>query len=286
LADTEIPAMQDAFAYCAELVRTEDRDSFIASLFAPEEHRGALHALFAFGAELARVRDVAHTALPGEIRMQWWAEVVNRERDGEANANPLASALLATMERYDLPPDILLDLIEARRFDLYEDPMPTLGDLETYLQRTSSSLIALSSLILSGAQNQATIVPAGIALGLTHILRTFPVHVARRQLYLPADMLEQHRVHLHDVFAGRSSPGLAAVFAELRAVVRRHLATAGHALKELPQDAMPAILPLAIVRPWLDRSERRDPFDPAELAAWRRQWLIWRAARNPRRIAG
>jgi hypothetical protein len=46
------------------------------------------------------------------------------------------------------------------------------------------------------------------------------------------------------------------------------------------------LLPLAVVRPWLDRSERTDPFAPTELAPWRRQWLIWRAARNPARIAG
>jgi phytoene synthase len=276
--------MQDAFAYCAELVRSADRDSFIASLFAPAEHRGGLHALFAFGAELARVREVAHTALPGEIRMQWWAEVVNRERDGEANANPLATALLATMERYRLPRDTLLDLIEARRFDLYEEPMPTLEDLETYLGRTTSALIGLSALILSGAQCEAVAVPAGIALGLTQILRAFPVHVARHQLYLPAEMLERHQVHLHDVFAGRSSPGLVAVFAELRDVARRHLARAGAELKNLPPAALPAVLPLAVVRPWLDRSERRDPFDPIELAAWRRQWLIWRAARDAGRI--
>jgi 15-cis-phytoene synthase len=281
-----MPAMQDAFAYCAELVRTADRDSFIASLFAPAERRGALHALLAFGAELARVREVVHTALPGEIRMQWWTDVINGERDGEANANPVAQALLATIERHGLPREILLDLIEARRFDLYEDPMPTLDDLETYLRRTSSSLLALASLVLSGEQGDAVCGPAGIALGLTQILRGFPVHVARRQLYLPSEMLEQHRVHLHDVFAGRSSAGLAAVFAELRAATRRHLATAGHELKKLPQDAMPAVLPLAVVRPWLDRSERQDPFNPIELAAWRRQWLIWRAAHNPRRVAG
>jgi 15-cis-phytoene synthase len=54
--------MQDAYAYCAELVRTAARDRFIATLFAPAEQRGALHALYAFDAELARVRDVAHTA--------------------------------------------------------------------------------------------------------------------------------------------------------------------------------------------------------------------------------
>jgi 15-cis-phytoene synthase len=278
--------MQDAFAYCAAFLRTADRDSFIASLFAPQEHRGALHALFAFAAEIARVREVAHTALPGEIRMQWWAEVVGRERDTEANANPVAAALLATIERYGLPRDAFLDLIEARRFDLYDDPMVTLDDLETYLRRTSSSLVGLAALILSGTQCEAMAAPAGIALGLIQILRALPVHVAGHQLYLPAHMLERHQVHPHDVFAGRSSPGLVAVVAELRDVARRHLARVGAELKVLPQEAMPAVLPLAVVRPWLDRSERRDPFDPIELAAWRRQWLIWRAARDPGRIAG
>jgi phytoene synthase len=54
----------------------------------------------------------------------------------------------------------------------------------------------------------------------------------------------------------------------------------------LPPAAMPALLPVALVRPALDRLERSDPFAPAEIAPWRRQWLIWRAARNPARIAG
>jgi len=278
--------MQDAFAYCADLVRTADRDRFIASLFAPAERRGALHALYAFAAEVARVREVAHTALPGEIRLQWWSDVVNGERDGEANANPVAAALLATMERYHLGRNVLLDLIEARRFDLYEDTMRTLDDVEAYLRRTSSSLISLAALILAGAEFEAIAEPAGIASGLAQILRAFPIHVARRQLYLPTEILERHQVRLHDVFAGRSSPGLVAAFAELRDIARRHLAKAGQELKALPREGTPALLPLAVVRPWLDRSERSDPFAPIELAPWRRQWLIWRAARNPARIAG
>jgi hypothetical protein len=49
---------------------------------------------------------------------------------------------------------------------------------------------------------------------------------------------------------------------------------------------LPAFLPVALVRPSLDGMARRDPFAPAELSPWRRQWLIWRAARNPARIAG
>jgi 15-cis-phytoene synthase len=278
--------MQDAFAYCADLIRTADRDRFIASLFAPADRRTALHALYGFAAELARVREVAHAALPGEIRLQWWSEVIDRERDGEANANPVAAALLATMERYPLRREALLDLVEARRFDLYEEPMRSLTDLEAYLRRTSSSLMSLAALILAGAEFEAVAAPAGIASGLAQILRAFPIHVARRQLYLPTEMLERHRVHLHDVFAGRSSPGLVAAFAELRDIARRHLTEVRQRVSALPQEAMPAVLPLAVVRPWLDRSERRDPFAAVELAPWRRQWLIWRAAHNPARIAG
>ncbi len=94
--------MQDAFAYCAELVRTADRDRFSSSLFAPAQHRGALHALYAFNVEVARVREVAREPLPGEIRLQWWSEVLRGERAEEASANPVASALLTVIERYRL----------------------------------------------------------------------------------------------------------------------------------------------------------------------------------------
>src|SRR5215469_12381122 len=108
--------MQDAFAYCAELVRTADRDRYLATLFAPAEHRGALFALFAFDSEVARVREAAREALPGEIRLQWWREVLGGDRDGEAVANPVASALLQTIARHRLDPATLIDLIEAHRF--------------------------------------------------------------------------------------------------------------------------------------------------------------------------
>ena len=99
--------------------------AFIASLFAPAEHRDALYALYAFNVEIARVREVAREALPGEIRLQWWSEVSAGERGEEARANPVAAALLATIERYRLATDKLTDLIEAHRFDLYDDPMAT-----------------------------------------------------------------------------------------------------------------------------------------------------------------
>jgi phytoene synthase len=278
--------MQDAFVYCAELVRAADRDRFIASLFAPAQRRGALHALYAFNAEVSRVREAAHAALPGEIRLQWWRDVIDGERAEEANANPVAAALLATIERHRLSSAKLIDLIEAHRFDLYEDTMADIADLEAYASKTSSALFALAAEILTGVNAEAVSTPAGIAFAIAGFLRAFPRHAARGQLYVPVDLLDRHEVRLHDIFAGRSSAGLQAALAELRNLARRHLFAAHKRMATLPRQATPALLPVSLVRPALVRLERSDAFTPGEIPPWQRQWLIWCAARNPARIAG
>ena len=278
--------MQDPFDYGAELVRATDRDRFIASLFAPAEHRGAIYAIYAFNSEVSRVREVAREPLPGEIRLQWWSDVINRQRDEEARANPVAAALLTTIERYRLSSAKLIDLIETRRFDLYDEPMVALADLVTYASKTSSALFALAAQILAGTDAEAVSTPAGIAFAIAGLLRAFPRHAARGQLYVPIELLDRHQVRPHDIFAGRSSAGLQAAFAELRDLGRHHLDAAHRRMVVLPPLAVPALLPVALVRPALMRLEGGDPFSPAEIAPWRRQWLIWRAARNPARIAG
>src|ERR1700724_731837 len=124
--------MQDAFAHCEALARSADRDRFLAALFAPAEHRGALHALYAFNIEIARVREFIREPLAGEIRLQWWADAVAGKAAGEVRSNPVAAALLAAVARYRLPVAPLTALIAARRFDLYNDPMRKLADLDDY----------------------------------------------------------------------------------------------------------------------------------------------------------
>jgi phytoene synthase len=277
--------MADSADYCAQLVRTADRDRYLAALFGPAEHRGALFALYAFDSEVARVRDVAREPLPGEIRLQWWSDVLHGERDGEARAHPVAAALLASIARYRLPADKLSDLIEARRFDLYDEPVATLAEFETYASRISSVLFALASQILSSTESEMVAAPAGQAYAIAGLLRALPLHAARRQLYVPRELLDRHAVKAADIYAGRTSSRLNAAAAELRDLARRHLAAARERLSALPREAVPAFLSLAPVGAALDRLDRSDALMPAELAPWRRQWLIWRAARNPARIA-
>src|SRR5450759_2967476 len=140
--------MQTYFDHCAALVREADRDRYLATLFAPAEHRDALFALYAFNVEIARVRELAREPMPGEIRLQWWREMLSGERDGEADAHTVAAELQATLARHGFVATPLLELIDARTFDLYDEPMPTIGDLELYAIRTQSPVFAMAAGIL------------------------------------------------------------------------------------------------------------------------------------------
>src|SRR6266480_6032053 len=112
--------MQDAFAHCEGLVRAADRDRFLTTLFAPAEHRPALLALYAFNLEIARVREVVDEPLAGEIRLQWWSDVLEGEGRGEVAAHPVAAALQTIIARYRLSIERLKMLVDARRFDVYD----------------------------------------------------------------------------------------------------------------------------------------------------------------------
>ncbi len=281
--------MQDAFSYCAELVRDADRDRFLAALFAPAEHRGALHALHAFNIEIARVREVAREPLPGEIRLQWWSDVLSGQRGEEAMANPVAAALLDTIKRYKLPREPLVTLVEAHVSDLYDEPVETLADLEAYAVKTSSSLFALAARILAARDDaRDTAHLAGIADAVARLMVTLPRQIARHQLFIPTELLAQQGVVTADVFAGNATPQLRAALAQMRDIAITALAAAGQHIGTAPPAIIPALLPLAVTRLQLGRMRRLDydPFAPREISPWRRQWAIWRAARNPKLIAG
>ena len=98
--------------------------------------------------------------------------------------HPVIEALAPAVERGDLPKSSLLNMIEARRFDLYDDPMPALNDLEGYLGDTAAAVIQMSALVLDREKAQACAEAAGlagVAMGIDGLLRLMPLHRARGQ---------------------------------------------------------------------------------------------------------
>ena len=152
--------MEGSYAHCESLVRAADKDRYLAGLFAPVAARRHLYALYAFAAEIARVREAAREPLPGEIRLQWWRDALTGEGRGEVLANPAAAALIDTIAQCGLPKEPLIALIDAHGFDLYDDAMPSLADLDTYAQHTAGTLFGLGAKILGGADGTDAIAGA------------------------------------------------------------------------------------------------------------------------------
>jgi phytoene synthase len=278
----------DAFAHCENLVRETDKDRFLAGLFASAEGRRDLFALYAFNAEVAGVQARVREPLAGEVRLQYWHDLI--EGIAESSANPVALALLDTMSRHALPRQLLLDLIEARRFDVYDEAFSTRADLEKYLVKTSSNVIELAMRVLGepAASDIELARSAGIAYAISGLARSFAFHASRGKIFVPDEILVVHGAARADIFAGRPSDGLRAALTDFRQQACSHLDRIRGAIAELPDRLIPALLPVALVRPYLARMDRRDyePFRTAvESPQWRKQWLLWRAARDPRRIA-
>lgn len=272
--------------YCAGLLREHDRDRWLACLFAPQQHRRGLIALYAFNSEIERVRAMVSEPLPGEVRLQWWRDLLEGQARGGASGHPVAAELSAAIERYHLPVPALTTLIDAHTHDLYDDLLPSVTDLEGYCGETSSSLFRLASLVLAdggdaGAADLAG--HAGVAYGIASLMSHAARHAARGQIFVPADIVIKHGSAREDLLNGRDTPDLRAMLAEFAGLARGHLETAEKLLPEAPTAVAPAYIGLALVRPLLRRMTRPgfNLFrDRAEQAQWLRQWHLWRFSRN------
>ena len=67
---------KSAAGHCAELVRAHDFTRYASTLFVPASERRALLALYAFDVEISRIHSQVSQPLPGEIRLQWWTEML------------------------------------------------------------------------------------------------------------------------------------------------------------------------------------------------------------------
>jgi 15-cis-phytoene synthase len=270
-----------AEAQAMEVVRTGDRDRYLSVLYAPEDKRPALFALYGFNAEIASIRDRIREPLPGEIRLQWWRDAITND---DAQGHPLAEELVAAIRKYDLPRKAFDDYLEARIFDLYDDPMPGRAELEGYCGETASALIQLASFVLdreaaAGVADAAG--HAGCAQAITGLIRLLPLHRARGQCFVPKDVLTAAGTTPETFVAGGDPPAARRAVTAMIALAGEHLAKFEALAASLPQALRPAFLPLALTKAYLGKatSPRFDVLvQSTEIWTLTRHWLLFSRA--------
>ena len=198
----------EAAGFCAELVRTHDFVRYASTLLVPAAERRALLALYAFNVEISRVRVQVSQPLPGEVRLQWWTDMLAGQGYGGIEGNPVAAELLRTVKSCRLPVDRLTRLITEHQFDLYNDPMPTMPALEGYLNDTASALFSIAAMVVAMPSEAIEHLArhAGLAQGMAQVMASLPFDASRRQLYFPLQVLVDDGRGIEEVFAGRQTP--------------------------------------------------------------------------------
>lgn len=277
-------ASRESADFCADLVRTHDFVRYASTLFVPAVERRALLAIYAFNAEITRVRDQVSQPLPGEIRLQWWTDALEGAGHGEVEGNPVAAELMQAVRDFRLPVEPLSRLIDEHQFDLYNDPMPSMAALEGYVTDTASALFSLAARIMSRPSEAIEHLArhAGLAQGLAQVIAALPHDAARQQLFVPLQLLESHGSGMEEVFAGKQTPAARAAIDQLIGDAQKHLETGFELFAGVPSQVRPVFLPLALIRRDLKRMSRADvdPFVPQPPSRLRTLWTLWRASRS------
>lgn len=276
----------ESFVHAAVSLRKGDRDRYLSTLVLTGLHRDAVTALYAFNADVASIRDRVSDPAPGEIRLQWWSDALDGDGHGAVRQNPIADALLDTIERYSIPAGTLLRLIGARRFDLYDDPMPDLETFEGYAGETVSTLYQLAAMILNDGEPIETGDAAG-HLGVAHALighlRAFGRVSAQGRIMLPWSIFEANGAREGEIFSGIESEGLIEALGQVAELASDHLAKADAAVAQLPAQLKPAFAPIAILgAQFRGLKQAVGPFTAApDDADWRKiARLAWWTYRN------
>ena len=268
--------------YCMALVREAASDRYLATLLAPQQYRESLWALYAFDAEIARIRSAVSEPALGEIRCKWWQDQIDRIYTGGTSDHPVLQGLSRAIRDFDLPRHAFINLIEARKFDLYDDPMPSLNDLEGYLGETSSVLMQMAMRVLAGddAYELTEITgSAGITFGLTRLMCELPIHRARGQCFMPGDLLAKYDVTSAQFLVGRAEQGIEVMLSQLRHHARVRLQEARQSVSRVPVKALAAVWPASLSELYLKRLGRAG-YNPlkqvADVSQFRRQARLMR----------
>jgi len=145
------PALADAYAHCARTARTHYENFSVASWLAPPRFRRDLQVVYAF----CRATDDLGDEAEGDrlaLLDEWEAEL-DLVYSGEPS-HPVMVALQDVVRRAAIPPEPLLDLIEANRMDQGTGRFETYADLLRYCAHSANPVGRVALRVLGEATEE------------------------------------------------------------------------------------------------------------------------------------
>jgi 15-cis-phytoene synthase len=264
------------------MVREAVPERYLACLYLPGHYRDVAAAIYLFDSEVARIPWRVSDAAAGEIRIQWWREVIGGSR--EDGGHPAARGLVGAIDKYALPREVFDSYLQARIFDLYQDPMPDRASLEVYCGETASVLLQMIGLAAGKGPDRALTDASGhggVALAVVGMLKNLARHRARGQCYFPEDLLAAAGVTVAQFLENPVDARHANAVSAMSALAREHYGKARTAVAMLDRQLQAVFLPLAPAPACLHRIGRAGLaifHHEVGIGPLARQFVFWRAA--------
>ncbi len=238
-----LPATRDAYAYCRTIIRRAAKTFYWGSLFLPRPKRMAAWTLYAFCRCVDDCVDEQQDVVQAEADLDMWRGRLLRAYEGVAS-DPVTTAWVAMLARYDVPLQPALDLIEGARMDLHPTQPMSFDELHLYCYRVAGTVGLLRSPVLGYRSREAlpSAVDLGVAMQLTNILRDVGEDLANDRIYLPRDEMARFGYTEADLRAGLVDDRFIALMRFQMARAQDYYARARPGIELLDKSAQLAIL--------------------------------------------
>ena len=266
--------------YCLEMVQKDDRERYLVSLFAPNKRQRPLWALLAFNQEVARIRENVSEGALGEIRLQWWSEVLEEIQQGQVRQQPVIAELAELEHKKVLIWPLLNEMLEARKQEMFQGGTASFGALTDYANGVGGALheaflhVLLDADVSDGAKQAAR--ASGCAWAMMGLIRALPFHWQSGRNILPAE--NDAAMQMRE--AAKAFEGLRPTISKMRGFAEQQLLVASEAKADIPRAARYCLLHASLVRMHLKTLAKAgdNPFEMPlyELGDLRKIWgLNW-----------
>jgi phytoene synthase len=184
-------SLEQAYAECERITRTQARNFFWGIRLLPEPKRTALSAVYAFA---RRIDDIGDGELPPPRKLEQLAAARRQLAEPAAYPDdPVLVALADSARRLPIPLAAFGELIDGCEMDVTGREYGDLDDLIGYCRCVAGSIGRLSLGVFAPPLSDAAFGQAarwadalGVALQLTNILRDIREDLVNGRIYLPA----------------------------------------------------------------------------------------------------
>ena len=193
---------EDGFRYCEKIAHSHYENFPVASRFIPKEIRKYVWAIYAF----ARIADdyadePGYTLAERMDNLNQWEQYLDECYNGNPTHRVFA-ALAETVERFQIPIELLQNLLAAFRADVTIKRYETYEDLLAYCSNSANPVGRLLLLLFNYRSETMMQFSDSIctALQLTNFWQDVSLDLQKDRIYLPLEELEEFGYSEQDLF--------------------------------------------------------------------------------------